>query len=108
MVQYDVPLSSLDPFQDLNVSGNGRMDLVMTSDDSTPILADVTVIHPIPSHQISGDSRLTSPLYFAKYRENAKINRYGNRATQIHHSFIPMVFETFGALGQICQLCSST
>ena len=99
VVQHEVPLSSLGPLRDLDISGDGRMDLVVTSGDSSPILADGTVIHPIPSSSIPDESKMLTPLYFAKYRENAKTNRYGNRAAQIHHSFIPMVFETFGAFG---------
>ena len=99
IVQHEVPLSSLGPLRDLDDTGDGRMDLVVASGDSTPILADVTVIHPIPSRPIPAGSQMTTPLYFAKYRENAKTTRYGDRATQIHHAFIPMVFETFGAFG---------
>ena len=99
IVQHEVPLITLGPFRDLASSGSGRMDLTITSGDLTPTLADVTVTHPLISQPIPQDSQMIAPLYFAKKREDAKIRKYSNRAAQIHHHFLPMVLEIYGAYG---------
>jgi hypothetical protein len=75
------------------------MDLTVTSGNSTPILADVTVTHPITSQTASITPAMMQPLYFAKHREEGKIRKYGQRANQMQHHFIPLVLETFGAFG---------
>ena len=100
-VQHEVPLSSLGPFRDLDTSGNGRMDLTITSGDLAPILADVTITHPIISQPSPALSTMCSPLYFAKHREATKIRKYGARAAQINNQFVPLVLETYGALGPV-------
>ena len=98
-VQHEVPLSSFGLFRDLDTSGNGRMDLTITSGDLAPILADVTITHPIISQSSSVLSAMCSPLYFAKHREATKIRKYGARAAQINNQFVPLVLETNGAMG---------
>ena len=99
IVQHEVPLSTLGPLRDLDSSGDGRMDLTITSCDSTPLLADVTIIHPIISQINLNSSSVTSPLHFAKHRERAKIRKYGDRVAQLRQQFLPFVLETFGAMG---------
>ena len=75
------------------------MDLTITSCDSTPLLADVTVIHPIISQINPNSSSVTSPLHFEKHRERAKIRKNRDRFAQLHQQFLPFVLETFGAMG---------
>jgi hypothetical protein len=99
IVQQEVPLMNLGPFIDLASTGHGRMDLTVTSGNSTPILADVTVTHPITSQTAAITPTIMQPLYFAKHREEGKIRKYGQRANQMQHHFIPLVLETFGAFG---------
>jgi hypothetical protein len=98
-VQHEVPLINLGPIMSLDASGNGRMDLVITSSDSQSLLADVTVTHPAPADLSSTDQRLLQPLYFARHAEGRKIRRYGEAANRMHHHFSPFAFETYGASG---------
>ena len=99
VVQQEIPLATLGPFMDLASTGSGRMDLTITSGNSTPILADVTITHPIISDRSLITVSMTQPLYFAKHREEAKIRKYSGRAIQINQHFIPLVLETYGAYG---------
>ena len=48
-VQHEVPLQNLGPLRELDTTGTGRMDLIITYSDLPPTLADVTVTHPSSS-----------------------------------------------------------
>jgi hypothetical protein len=96
--QHEVPLQTLGPLSSLDPSGNGRMDLVVTSCDSPSFLADVTITHPSPSNQPISQQML-QPLYFAKSAEHRKRRKYGEVVRSMNQAFIPMALETFGALG---------
>jgi hypothetical protein len=75
------------------------MDLVITYSDSPTLLADVTITHPVPANTTQITQPMQLPLYFAKYREGSKVRRYGEAIRQMHHTFAPLVLETFGAAG---------
>jgi hypothetical protein len=97
-VQHEVPLQNIGPLSTLDPDGNGRMDLVVTSSDSTSFLADVTVTHPSPSNQPITQQML-QPLHFAKRAEQRKSRRYEAASRAINLRFTPMALETFGAVG---------
>jgi hypothetical protein len=99
IVQQEVPLQNIGPLRSLDTSGEGRMDLVVTSSDSQITLADVTITHPSPSNQQISDN-MTSPLFFARAAEDRKIRKYGRAARENGHRFIPLAIETYGALGK--------
>ena len=62
-VQHEVPLQNLGPLRELDTTGTGRMDLIITYSDLPPTLADVTVTHPSPSRlPLSSSSQMYSPL----------------------------------------------
>ena len=89
---------NIGPLRNLNPNGEGRMDILATSSDSQPILADVTITHPSPSNQPITPTVL-NPLYFAKSAEDRKNRKYERAASAISHKFIPLAIETYGALG---------
>jgi hypothetical protein len=97
-VQHEVPLQNLGPLISADSNGNGRMDLVVTSSDSTSLLADVTITHPSPSNQTISQQMLL-PLFFAKKAEDRKVRRYGAASRAMNLAFLPMALETFGACG---------
>jgi hypothetical protein len=97
-VQHEVPLQNIGPLISADSNGSGRMDLVVTSSDSTSLLADVTITHPSPSNQTISQQMLL-PLFFAKRAEDRKLRRYGSATRSMNLAFIPMALETFGALG---------
>jgi len=97
-VQHEVPLQNIGPLISADSNGSGRMDLVVTSSDSTSLLADVTITHPSPSNQTISQQMLL-PLFFAKRAEDRKLRRYGTATRSMNLAFIPMALETFGALG---------
>ena len=98
-VQHEVPLINLGPLRSLDREGSGIMDLVVTSSDSQTLLADVTITHPIPANPTSITESMLVPFHFAKLQENRKVRRYGEVTQQMHHKFLPIAFETFGATG---------
>ena len=97
-VQHEVPLQNLGPLSSLDSNGSGRMDLVVTSSDSSSFLADVTITHPSPSNQPITEQML-QPLYFAKQAEQRKQRKYQAASRAINMNFKPMALETFGAVG---------
>ena len=99
IVQHEVPLSSLDPMRHLVRTGNERMDLIITSGDYNPTLADITITHPSLSQSTSAGNQITTPLHFAKNAERKKIAKYSASAREINHKFIPMAIETYGSMG---------
>ena len=99
MVQHEVPLVNIGPLRNLDLNGEGRMDILATSSDFEPILADVTITHPSPSNQPITPAMIT-PLHFARAAEERKIRRYERAASAMSHKFIPLAIETFGALGK--------
>ena len=89
-VQHEVPLQNLGPLRELDTTGTGRMDLIITYSDLPPTLADVTVTHPSPSRlPMSSASQMYTFLYFAKKAEAQKYSRYLATARAMNHLFHP-------------------
>ena len=99
IVQHEVPLSSLGPLRNIDRSGNGRMDMIITSGDYTPTMADVTITHPSHSQSSSSGNHMQAPLFFAQAAERKKTAKYGNSARDMNHRFIAMAIETYGSVG---------
>ena len=99
-VQKEVPLINLGPLASCSNNPNGRMDLSVTSSDSTSFLADVTVTHPAPSNTDHLSESAYLPQYFAKYAEERKIRKYRAASEQIGTRFIHVAIETYGTMGQ--------
>ena len=73
---------------------HGRMDLVITSGDFQPTLADVTITIEI------NDSMPTAG-HFANHSE--EINKYQEASEVIVAVFVPLVVETYGSFGKAWQ-----
>ena len=99
IVQHEVPLSSLGPLRNLDRSGDGRMDMIITSGDFTPTMADVTITHPSLSQSMSPGDHLCAPLHYAQTAERKKMAKYGSSAREMHHRFIPIAIESYGSVG---------
>ena len=98
-VQLEVPLINLGPIAIPPNDSSGRMDLHVTSCDSSSFLADVTVIHPAPADTNTLDQQAFLPSHFAKHAEARKNRKYRAASEFIGQRFIPIALETYGTLG---------
>jgi len=97
-IQTEKPLIALGQITP-QLSGK-RADLLITFRNSTPYLADVSVIHSTPLHLHSLNRYAKKPGAAAEAREHQKNTKYLDSAKQVAHNFVPFIFETYGRMGE--------
>jgi hypothetical protein len=102
VVQTEKPLAALGQMTP-QLSGK-RADLLITSRDKTPYLADVSVVHSTPLNSDMLLRYAKKPGVAAALREKEKTNKYKEASKQVGHNFVPLIIETYGRLGEESRL----
>jgi len=97
-IQTEKPLIALGQITP-QLSGK-RADLLITFRNSTPYLANVSVIHSTPLHLDSLNRYAKKPGAAAEAREHQKDTKYLDAAKQVADNFVPFIFETYGRMGE--------
>jgi len=97
-IQTEKPLIALGQITP-QLSGK-RADLLITFRNSTPYLADVSVIHSTPLNFDSLNKYAKKPGAASEIREQQKITKYLESAKQVAHNFVPFIFESYGRMGK--------
>ena len=97
-VQTEKPLISLGQMT-TQLSGK-RADLLITFRNTTPYLADVSVVHSTPLNQDILLKNAKKPGAAAMLREQQKHAKYLEASKQVAHNFVPLIFESYGRMGK--------
>ena len=77
-----------------------RANLLITFRNTTPYLADVSVVHSTPLNQDILLKNAKKPGAAAMLREQQKNAKYLEASKQVAHNFVPLIFESYERMGK--------